>query len=188
MPLSPPAEREPIHSRDVVCRGYRRADGLWDIEGRVTDTKTYAFPNSDRGTVEAGEPVHDMWVRLTVDDDLLIHEAEAVSDYYPFRACPTIAPDFSALAGLRIRPGFTAEVRRRLGGVKGCTHLVELLGPVATTAFQTVFPARERRAAANPDGGQPGHIDTCHALRSDGEVVRRNWPAFYTGPQARREG
>ena len=25
------------------CTGYRRADGLWDVEGHLTDVKTYAF-------------------------------------------------------------------------------------------------------------------------------------------------
>ncbi len=38
MPLSPPAaSREHIHTRVVECRGYRRDDGLWDIEGHITD-------------------------------------------------------------------------------------------------------------------------------------------------------
>lgn len=41
MPLSPPEPREHIHSRDIILRGYRREDGLWDIEAHLTDTKTY---------------------------------------------------------------------------------------------------------------------------------------------------
>ncbi|MBO6784243.1 MAG: DUF2889 domain-containing protein, partial [Alphaproteobacteria bacterium] len=45
MPLSPPAEREHIHTRTVECAGYRRTDGLWDIEGHLTDVKTYTFEN-----------------------------------------------------------------------------------------------------------------------------------------------
>ena len=43
MPLSPPQERELLHSRDIVLRGYRRADGLYDIEAQLTDTKSYGF-------------------------------------------------------------------------------------------------------------------------------------------------
>jgi hypothetical protein len=39
MPLSRPAPREHIHSREIRCRGYRCADGLWDIEGVPEDTK-----------------------------------------------------------------------------------------------------------------------------------------------------
>ena len=43
MPLSPPAPREPIHTRAIDLRGYRREDGLWDIEGHLTDVKCYDF-------------------------------------------------------------------------------------------------------------------------------------------------
>ena len=67
MPLSPAAPRQHIHTRIVDCRGYRRADGLWDIEGHITDVKTYDFGNHFRGAIAAGTPVHDMWVRLTLD-------------------------------------------------------------------------------------------------------------------------
>src|SRR5690606_12405498 len=57
MPLSPPVEREPIHIRTVTCRGYRRSDGLWDIEGHLVDTKAYLFESRWRGTLAPGEPV-----------------------------------------------------------------------------------------------------------------------------------
>src|SRR6185312_16171165 len=60
MPLSPPPERELLHSRDIVLRGYRRSDGLYDIEAHLTDTKTYGSANRDRGYIEAGEPIHGM--------------------------------------------------------------------------------------------------------------------------------
>jgi hypothetical protein len=81
-------------------------------------------------------------------------------------------------------------VRELLGGTAGCTHLVELLGPVATTAFQTIFPYRDRqrRGEGSADHGaaersrrKPRLIDTCHAFASDGEVVKHYWPEFYTG-------
>jgi hypothetical protein len=190
MPLSPPVEREHIHTRVVECRGYRRGDGLWDIEGRITDVKTYSFGNQFRGEIPAGAPVHDMWLRLTVDDRLTIQAVEAVTDANPYPACPEVAPHFARLTGLRIRPGFQSEVRARLGGTEGCTHLVELLVPVATTAYQTVFPylERERRARQKAEGKprekpsrRPPLINSCHAFAADGALVRRYWPDFYTG-------
>lgn len=60
MPLSPPAAREHIHTRRVECQGFRRADGLWDIEGHLTDVKTYSFHNDDRGTMEPGDPIRNV--------------------------------------------------------------------------------------------------------------------------------
>ncbi|MGE0723833.1 MAG: DUF2889 domain-containing protein [Alphaproteobacteria bacterium] len=187
MPLPTPAPREPIHVRTIECRGFRRADGLWDIEGHLVDTKTYGFESSWRGEVKAGTPIHDMWLRLTVDDELTVRAVEAVTDGSPYEVCPQIAPNFQRLVGVPIRSGWTQRVREMLGGVEGCTHLVELLGPVATTAFQTIFPWLERRRRET--GGEasgaatraPRLINTCHAFRSDGPVVQREWPAHYTG-------
>ena len=108
MPLSPPtAARQHLHTRQVICQGFRRDDGLWDIEGQITDTKTYDLANHDRGGwVRAGEAVHHMRVRVTIDETMLIHEAEAAIDYAPFSVCANIAPDFSGLVGLTLGPGF----------------------------------------------------------------------------------
>ena len=187
MPLSPPAPREALHTRHVECRGFQRADGNWDIEGCITDVKTYAFVNRWRGEVEPGTPVHEMWVRITIDRTMTILEIEAVTDNAPFPACPGITPNFQRLKGLRIGPGFRAKVRERLGGTQGCTHLVELMGPVATTAFQTLTGPR-RKDRQNADPAQPRQrppvLDTCHGWASDGEAVRIEYPEFYTGEKS----
>jgi hypothetical protein len=189
MPLSSPASRQHIHTRTVECHGYRRADGLWDIEGHITDTKTYGFGNRERGPVPAGSPIHDMSLRLTVDDRLSIKAVEAVTDASPYSICPNVTPNFQRLIGVRIGPGFRKEVRARLGGTEGCTHLVELLGPVATTTFQTVFPIVERELfqkkkaeGPKPEEGpkkRPALLETCYAFATDSEVVKRQWPEFY---------
>jgi hypothetical protein len=90
MSLSSPVERAPIHHRRIDCFGYRRADGLWDIEGHLTDVKTYPFANRHRGEIQPGEPLHDMWLRITLDDHLTVIEAEAVTAAGPFAICPAI--------------------------------------------------------------------------------------------------
>lgn len=200
MPLSPAVERELVHDRTVVCRGWRRRDGLWDIEGHLVDTKTYGFPNEYRGFVEAGQPIHDMWLRLTIDRDLTVVAAEAVTDSGPFPICPDIAPNFQRLVGLSIAGGWRRAVRERLGGADGCTHLVELLGPMATTAYQTIFGerSRERREAEargepipadNPDS-KPRLLNSCHAFAETSPVVAKIWPRWYRpagdGSQASR--
>ena len=63
---------------------------------------------------------------------------------------------------------------------------MELLGPIATTAVQTIFAYRNRlrkddaREAAKP-ARRPRLLDTCYAFASDSPVVKRYWPDFYTG-------
>ena len=185
MSLSRPVEREPIHHRRIDCRGYRRSDGLWDIEGRLVDTKSYPFENALRGRVEPGEALHDMSIRLTLDDRLTVIRVEAITDAVPFAACPAITPAFRSLEGLTIGPGWRRAVQSRLGGIKGCTHLVELLGPVATTAYQTIYSWRARQDPAIDDDRPPPHLNTCHALARDGEAVRLHWPRWYSGAAPR---
>ena len=186
MTLSPPRPRAPIHERRIECRGYRRDDGLWDVEAHLVDVKAYPFDNAWRGEIPPGEPLHDMWLRLTVDDRLTVVRAEAATVAGPFEVCPAITPAFSKLEGLRIGPGWRRAVQARLGGMHGCTHLVELLGPAATTAFQTVYPWRAKHAPREVEADRPPpHLDSCHALVRDGEVVRRHHPRWYTGNAAR---
>lgn len=184
MPLERASPRKHIHTRTIDCRGYQRDDGLWDIEGRLTDTKTYSFDNQDRGGIQAGEPIHAMAVRLTVDDDLVVRAAQASTDAGPFGLCGDVVGVFEGLVGLRIGPGWRKAVTGVMGRTKGCTHLTDLvLGPMAVTAFQTVAPARSKR-----DGGgkaeRPGTLDTCHALASDSPVVERLWPEHFTGQKS----
>ena len=187
MPLSDPAERELLHLRDIELRGFRRADGLFDVEARLTDTKTYGFGNADRGWIDPGTPLHGMKARMTVDDTMLIVAFEAVTEHGPYAICPAAAPNFGRLAGLRIGPGFLRAAAERVGGVQGCTHLRELLQPMATVAFQTLSAVRQpRRAeqeaqAAKPSVAKPALLNTCLAYASDGSVVQRTWPHFYTG-------
>ncbi len=191
MPLSPPADRELLHTRAIELHGYRRADGLYDIEARLTDTKSYAFSNSDRGRIEPGTPLHGMLARMTVSEDMVITAFEAVTEYGPYAICPAAAPNFAGLAGLRIGRGFIKAANERVGGVHGCTHLRELLGQMGTVAFQTLYSVRNKTAPA-PDpapnavetASRPMMLGTCLAYAPDSPVVRRQWPAFYTGPAA----
>jgi hypothetical protein len=200
MPLSPPAVRERLHTRSIEINGYSRADGLWDIEAHLTDVKSFGNANYDRGYIPAGEPIHDMWIRLTIDDTMLIVGCEAISDLTPYAMCPHAAPNFSELEGLRIKAGFLREANHRVGGTAGCTHLRELLQQIATTAFQTINPAKVRREMQQRGttdrpgsdktdaritekmGGAPKVLNTCLAYSADGPLVQRRWPHLYTGP------
>jgi hypothetical protein len=185
MPLSNPTERELLHLRDIAIRGYRRADGLFDVEAHLTDTKTYGFSNQDRGYVESGEPLHGMWMRMTVDEELTIVACEAATEFAPYAVCPGAAPNFSRLAGLSIRRGFLKAAADRIGGIQGCTHLRELLQQIATTALQTIYAVRRRRKEDAGTAEKPAILNSCYAYATDSPVVRRRWPHLYTGPEQR---
>jgi len=179
MPAPEAADREPLHARSIEIRGYRRADGLYDIEGTLTDTKPYDFPIAG-GVRRAGEPVHLMRLRITVDRALTILEAEAATEAMPYvEYCGTIVPAYRKLVGLAIGPGYLRDVKERLGGVRGCTHLTELALALATGAFQTMAGQRVQ----DPER-KPFQIDRCHALASGAPAVARYYPRWYRGEEA----
>lgn len=186
MPLSDPAPRKRRHKRVITLEGYEREDGLWDIEGHLVDTKDYDFDNQWRGQVTAGTPVHNMRLRLTVDDTMTVRAVDATIDAGPHQVCPSIAPAYQVLVGERIKPGWNLRVRELLGGVRGCVHLVEMLGPIGTVAYQTIGPSRAQKKQEEAEGiarRKPARINTCHAFASDGPIVRDRYPEFYSGPK-----
>lgn len=181
MPLPQPTERTLQHTRTVTCKGFKRSDGLWDIEGHLTDIKTAPIEIRERnnGVVEAGEPIHLLELRITIDLDLNIHDAVASMDYTPYQMCPSISDRYKLLIGTRIAPGFTKQCKTLFSGSNGCTHLLELLGPIATTAFQATHPERRDIEGWGEGNKKPHVLDTCHTFDSSGEVVKKYWPNFY---------
>jgi hypothetical protein len=184
MPLSNAVARKLIHTRAIECRGYEREDGLWDIEAHLTDVKSVVHSRREGGRArQPGEPVHDMWLRVTIDLDMKIHEVEAKTDEGPYAVCGNITPNFKSLAGLTIGPGWRRAIAERVGGVQGCTHLVELLGPLGTTAFQATNRARQARNVGRPAAKKPFQLNSCHVYKDDSPAVLERWPEHYTGPR-----
>ena len=185
MPLPPPAKRRQLHTRKILCEGFLREDKLWDIEAKLVDTKCYGYSNHDRGLIPAGEPIHHMHLRITLDLDMVIHAVATSIEYTPFRICPNASQYMQRLKGLIIGPGWMRQVRELIENHHSCTHLIELLGPLSTTAYQTMHQALEERAqanlASNTKRAEPAILDQCHSLSRDSEVVKVVWPEFYTG-------
>jgi hypothetical protein len=181
--------RRLMHRRAIDCDGYLREDGLWEVEARLVDTKTFLQRDRFRGDLPPGTPVHDIRLRLAVDDRLIIREAETNMAATPFPTCIEVDGILQRLVGEQIGKGWRDTVRRKIGKLETCTHLSELLGPAVTTLFQTMSYGKR------PDGGDSmdGHRDTaeppffinwCHSWRTDGPVVANVFPQFSTRPQA----
>ncbi len=183
--LPDPCDRQLLHKRTIVCEGYLRHDNFFDIEAQMIDTKSYRFSNPHRGSIHPGEPLHDMRIRLTIDQQLKIHDAVAATAFSPYLPCSDIAPAYKQLIGLSIAPGWTRQVKRIFTGELGCTHLTELLIPMATVAMQTVFSKNAQKQlkssqkissdkTANTNSQKSANINlvgTCYALRRDGDIA-----------------
>ena len=133
MPLPSPDARDHLHTRRIRCEGFKRADGLWDLEGRLTDTKSYDFDSRMRGRLRASEKVHLMRMRLPLDDDFVVREVHVSIDEHPYPACPMIGPDYQQLVGLRVEPQWSSKIAELFGDVKGCLHITELAHSLAHT-------------------------------------------------------
>lgn len=182
MPLPPPISRRALkHTRAIHIEAYARDDGLWDIDAHITDVKTRETKLAS-GARPAGQPVHDLWLRLTIDTQLTIVDAQAVSDAVPYPGyCDAIGPDYRELIGLNLFKGFRDGVKQRLWGVQGCTHLTELAQVLPTAAIQAfageVLDTRDG-AGADRQAHKPFQLDRCHALRTDGPAVARYYPRW----------
>ncbi|HUU71250.1 MAG TPA: hypothetical protein VMW70_01395 [Burkholderiales bacterium] len=66
--------------------------------------------------------------------------------------------------------------------------MVELLGPIATTAFQTIYGERVARDKREGRNEKPALIGSCHAYAPDSRVVAIRHPEHYTGPKKSAAG
>ncbi len=181
--MPPPVPRKHLHTRNFTYRGYLREDGLWDLEGEMQDVKAYAFDMMERGRMEPGTPVHGLSIRVTIDDRMKIHAIAASMDFTPYGECSRGEDPMQRMVGHSMGPGWRQTIERELGGIKGCTHMRELLFNLATAAYQTVFPwrDREREAAGTPPAAldkPPHHVGRCIAWDFDGPVVAKIYPQF----------
>ncbi|VTU45754.1 hypothetical protein SRS16P2_00309 (plasmid) [Variovorax sp. SRS16] len=192
MPLSHPQSRQPLNDRTIRCEGFRRDDGLWEVEASLVDTRTYESPTPFRPPVPAGGKFHEMWVRFAMDDARALREVEVRIDSHPFPECPGAVPNFQRLVGLRLGAGFHRELQARVGGEAGCTHVLTLFQTMATVAVQTLSSqirwndraAAERVYGVPPDGGPPPVVGACLGYGRSGEMVRRIYPEHYVAPKA----
>ncbi len=178
--LSRGISRKEIHHRRIDMRGYERSDGLFEVQAHLTDRKPHDFtPPGDSRTVPAHAPVHDIKVTIVFDEDLLIHAVDSAMDAYPYLSCPGGGDTLGALVGLHIGRGWASEVRKRLPACDSCTHIREMLIPMASAAYQTLTMLRSHLFDQRDADGWPVKIDSCHAYGRSRELVRRLWPTHY---------
>jgi hypothetical protein len=190
------------HRRAIRLEAFERDDGLWDIEACLTDEKSRDFLLAT-GIRPNGLPIHELWLRITIDRDLTIVGAEAASDWSPYGdLCAASNPVYRKLIGLNLLKNFRREANQLLRGAVGCTHLTELCGVLPTVAIQAFAGEvwqiedgnpfnREQGAGANPQAPAdepPFQLGRCHALRFDGPAVMAYYPRWHGHTPERQTG
>jgi hypothetical protein len=191
MPLSPPVSRQLRHRRAIRLEAFERDDGLWDIEACLTDEKPRDVHLAS-GVRPNGLPIHELWLRITIDRKLTIVDAEASSEWAPYGGqCAESNPAYRSLIGLNLLQNFRRETNRLLRGTAGCTHLTELCAVLPTAAIQAFAgevwniengnPRGEPlgKPDPNPEEQPPFQLGRCNALRFDGPAVGEYYPRWY---------
>jgi hypothetical protein len=101
----------------------------------------------------------------------------------PFDECTPAADPVRGLIGATIGPGWRKAIDEAMGGIRGCTHVRELIAAMATVAYQTIpnYRIYQRRQRGEPRlvGGKPGHqLGKWLGWDVDGPVVARISPEF----------
>jgi len=181
-----PHARERLHTRSVEYNGYRRSDGLWDIEAELRDYRHYDT-QTPAGLLPAQASVHHMAINLILDDELTVQDVSARMMTTPFGSCREIEASLKPMIGARIGSGWRRAITDRIGGTHSCTHLRELLVNMATAALQTIptWHAQQiKKQGQNPNpSGRPHYLGQCHAWRLDGPLVQEIYPQFHQPSQ-----
>jgi hypothetical protein len=108
--LPPPAAREPIHTRSIVCRSFRRDDGLLEIDARFIDTRPFAYDSEFRGACAPGVALHNMQLRVSIDRERRVAALVSAMAAAPYDSCAGVNPNFQRVVG---------PVGLQLGGRQG---------------------------------------------------------------------
>lgn len=172
--------RQEIHHRQIDFKGYQRDDGLFEVEAHLTDCKSFDFtPPGGTTMFPAHTPIHDLYVRVIFDQDMLIRNVLTNFVAHPYFTCIGGGDKLKAIIGLRIGAGWNLEIRKRLPACESCTHMRELLTPLASAAYQTMTARRTYLLHATKDDGTPRKINSCYAYRATGGLVEQLWPDFH---------
>ena len=183
LPTAAP-ERQLKHRRSIDVQIYARGNGLWEVDAHITDTRT-AEIRMATGLLPAGAPIHDMLLRLVVDERFNIVEAGAQTAAMPYPGeCNSYGDAYARLVGLNLMRGFRQAVKERLGGTQGCTHITELALVLPTAVVQAFAGDVIDTRGDAADSEQPFQIDRCHALRAEGLAVKTYYPRWYRAAPA----
>lgn len=180
MALPPAAtDRQLRHRRSIDVQVFACGNARWQVDARLTDVKTREVELGGKPRA-AGDPIHDMLLRLEIDEAFNILAAGSKTLAMPYPGHCDAGPDrYEQLVGLNLMQGFRRAVSERLGGIHGCTHITELSRLLPTAVVQAfagdVIDTQQPALGA----AQPFQIDRCHALRVDGPAVALHYPRWF---------
>jgi hypothetical protein len=159
------SENKALHCRSINHKTWQHEDGSLEIESRLIDSKEYDTHIGFNRPLPAGEPVHDMTIRILLNPDGVIEDIKLQMDSAPFEICPEVIGRFENLRGASMGGGWNEFLSIRFNGTGGCRHLVDLLRGMGTVLFQSTHDSNW-----TPESLE-SMADSCHAFRQGGPVM-----------------
>jgi hypothetical protein len=168
----------PVHERKLEIRTYPLEEGRVIVEGWLRDERLIFGYHRD-GSGRPPGVVHWMGVRLLLGGrPITILEAEAEMPTTPNTLCPTVAETVKKIVGLPVVAGFSDQVRKRLGGVEGCSHMMHLILAMGPAGLHGFWAHQSRKPHPIPKSfeeieGLPYLINSCQLWSEDGPLIRQ---------------
>jgi hypothetical protein len=116
-----------IHTRDINLATHPLPDSKILVHGVLKDMRTIKIFDVTGTPMEPGIIHHMEVILLIKSDPLMIEDAESDMIQVPMPECRTTLDTVEKLKGLKIRSGFSKNIRSIMGGTKGCAHLCGLI-------------------------------------------------------------
>jgi len=170
--------KEPsIRERRLTFKTYPLDDDRVILEGWFHDELLVPGYHWD-GRPRTPGVIHLMCVRLLLGGwPLSIRDAEAEMPNVPHELCRTTLESVKSIVGLSIVSGYSEEVKKRMGGVKGCAHLAHLTMAMGPAALHGYWSQRSRKPRPVPRSmnelrGMTQLINSCKLWKEDGPLIQ----------------
>ena len=171
-------QEAPVHERRLELRTFALEGDRIVVEGWLKDDQYVPNYHLD-GRLRPPGKVHRICVRLLLGGwPLLILDAEAEMPVVPYDECPSTQDTVKKVIGLTITHGYGDQVFERLGGVKGCTHMVHLIMAMGKAALHGYWSHRLRTRRTLPGSLEEIPeldyvIDSCMLWKKGGPLINR---------------
>ena len=151
--------------------------GDWIIEGWLRDERMVDGYHWNGVPRDPGV-VHWMCIRFLVGDwPLTILDAEGEMPNVPHQLCPSTLEGIKRAVGIKIVAGYSEQIRRVFGGVRGCNHLTHLMMVMGTAALHGYWTqhSRERRPvprSLDEFEALPQLLNSCALWGKDGPIMK----------------
>ncbi len=164
-----------IHSRNIEISTYEYDEENIVFEGKLQDDTL--IPMYVSGEIRHPHTPHHMIIRMLIEcSSLTIKEIKVEMPGIPYDWCVETSNSLNEIKGLKIAPGFTSKVRKKLSENKKCLHLTTLLLSMTQAVLQGYWVFNTRKPTSggvSSDVVENYLIDTCWVWRKDGPLVNR---------------